>query len=70
MGGLLGDIWLKVAIYGLSADAASSSKFESSRAMTRYITDWYGVEVVALEDSMTPDIVIVEERDVHFLLDC
>jgi len=59
-----------VAIYGLSAGAASSSKAESSRALARYITDWYGIEVVALEGSMAPDIVIVAERDVHLLLEC
>jgi hypothetical protein len=65
-------IWrgCKVAIYGLSADAASSGKVESSIALARYITDWYGIEVVALGGYMTPDIVIVEERDVHLLLDC
>jgi CheY-like chemotaxis protein len=60
----------KVAIYGLSAGAASPSKVESSRALARYITDWYSIEVVALEGSMAPDIVIVEERDVHLLLEC
>jgi hypothetical protein len=58
-----------VAIYGLSAGAASSSKVESSRALARYITDWYSIEVVALEGSMAPDIVIVEETDVHLLLE-
>jgi hypothetical protein len=65
-------IWkgCKVAIYGLSAGVASPSKVESSRALARYITDWYSIEVVALEGSMAPDIVIVEERDVHLLLEC
>lgn len=59
-----------MAIYDLSAGAASSSKVGSSRALARYITDWYSIEVVALEGSMAPDIVIVEERDVHLLLEC
>ena len=59
-----------MAIYGLSAGAASSSKVESSRALARYITDWYSIEVVSLGGSMAPDIVIVEERDVHLLLEC
>ena len=55
----------KVAVYGLSDDAGSSDTRDLSRTLTRYLTDWFGVDVVALQAGDIPDVVLVEERDLQ-----
>lgn len=58
----------KVAIYGLSSSLQQSGAQESSTALARYITNWYGIEVVELEGPTPADVVVVEERDAHLVV--
>jgi hypothetical protein len=58
----------KVAIYGLSDDTGFDNKRDSSRILARYLTDWFGIDLVALQGGAVPDVVLVEERDVRLLM--
>ena len=59
----------KVAVHGLSNGAESSSKRDSPWILSEYVTDWFDIDVVALQADEVPDVILVEERDVQLLMD-
>ena len=58
-----------VAVYGLSNDDRSSGKRDSSWTLTKYLIDWFGIDVVALQNGKVPDVILVEQRDVQLLME-
>ena len=59
----------KVAVHGLSDDTGSSNERDSLRTLARYLTDWFGIDLITLQAGVVPDVVIVEEGDVHLVMD-
>jgi hypothetical protein len=59
----------KMAVYGLLDDSGSINKRDVLRALARYVRDWFDIDLVALQDGVVPDVVLVEEVDVQLLVD-
>lgn len=58
----------KVAIYGMRVKGAFDPPSEYSNNMARYMTDWYGLEVVHWPSSILTDVVIAEEKDMSKIM--
>ena len=59
----------KVAIHGLSSHIQRDGTHDSVKILAKYITDWYGVELVQLDNTTAPDVVFVKERHAHLVTD-
>lgn len=57
----------KVAIH-VSPDLRRGSIRDSSAALAKYLMEWYGLDLVQSDGTTTPDVVLVEERDVHHVM--
>ena len=58
-----------MGLYGLSEANSISAKRTSLNAFARYITDWYGIELVLWKGVSAADVILVEEKDVPFVME-